>query len=831
MGGMRMTPAYRFLTSMPGDMSFIDTSATFKALKDENGASGGVSLNPQFEYDGRSLTAGSYQATPSMTTVGSNEATGGMPQPSKLDPASSAWIPAANVVAFNQLQGINFKGGLTATSQASICNVVSAGRQAQQSTDTNGLAGVSPTGMPVSSQSAISSPPYAPQDIAGAPQMQMASQGQAVMGYQYPFLPYGQHFFGQFPVQPYATQNNIVPSAGVSAMNGLTGSGSVTAGPSQPSLSTNRSPESQNLTSQHPASPSQQELIAQIDNVCRQAQAPQQRRGSTPQEFYDWMAQQSANSEPRNYAPLTAGYQAMNIPPPKFDLAAGGRLPLVRSVGTSDTSPAKSSSVTSQSMSQPSHGHPGAHHVGSVSPGEHVTHKHLSPVSLGKNIGEASPLSLVPKAAPMQQYQHVAPAQCMLSTAVMSSQEGYNPSLAAADPKAQRSDKLNVLTGTPSGLPTLAIAMDPQHFPFVEGARQMAVKNYGVVKLKNIPFSTKRSEVIAFLGRNSKILNDSEEPVHIIMERVTSKTMDAYVEFTTLEDAMRAVERHQNNQRDGRLSRLGDRPVEVELSSQASLMKDLFPLATGLIWDGASPEFKPHNWDEPWENFKGFVSEEEMTMLVKHVEVPHRSPFSKECPQRPYECLISTLKKFPWYVTERITISQRRAVYRATCELLRLLANSVRKGDDSINLSEQLYRRVTESAMSCPGFTSLMKDDVAYMTNMSDMEQRAFGQPRFANSWRHQYAIAPKPGIPLDVLEWYLAIIREQSRRDILARPLKERSEIQEKTEKTDMYWGYFWAEVGYTMGPQFDKMTLAQAAHAELSAVERILGRVFAAN
>lgn len=130
--------------------------------------------------------------------------------------------------------------------------------------------------------------------------------------------------------------------------------------------------------------------------------------------------------------------------------------------------------------------------------------------------------------------------------------------------------------------------------------------------------------MIAFLGRNSKILNDSEEPVHIIMERVTSKTMDAYIEFTTLEDAMRAVERHQNNQRDGRLSRLGDRPVEVELSSQASLMKDLFPLATGLIWDGARPEFKPHNWDEPWENFKGFVSEEEMTMLVKHVEVPHR---------------------------------------------------------------------------------------------------------------------------------------------------------------------------------------------------------------
>lgn len=133
--------------------------------------------------------------------------------------------------------------------------------------------------------------------------------------------------------------------------------------------------------------------------------------------------------------------------------------------------------------------------------------------------------------------------------------------------------------------------------------------------------------MIAFLGRNSKILNDIDEPVHIIMERVTSKTMDAYVEFTTLEDAMKAVERHHQNLVNGRLSRLGDRPVDMELSSQACLMKDLFPLASGLVWDGVTPEFKPHNPTDPWENFKGFISEEEMTMLVKHVEVPHRVRF------------------------------------------------------------------------------------------------------------------------------------------------------------------------------------------------------------
>lgn len=210
--------------------------------------------------------------------------------------------------------------------------------------------------------------------------------------------------------------------------------------------------------------------------------------------------------------------------------------------------------------------------------------------------------------------------------------------------RSLQSSQLTQLTSTDNGLPTFQVALQPENFPFVEGARQSVAVNHGVVKLRNvspthlyvtwlisdadtrhkIPFATKRSEVIAFLGRNSKILNDSEEPVHIIMERVTSKTMDAYVEFVSLDDANKAVEKHHQHSLNGRVSRLGDRPVDVELSSQESLMRDLFPLARGIVWNGVTPKFKPFNQHEPWENFKGFVSEEEMVMLVKHVEVPHR---------------------------------------------------------------------------------------------------------------------------------------------------------------------------------------------------------------
>lgn len=65
----------------------------------------------------------------------------------------------------------------------------------------------------------------------------------------------------------------------------------------------------------------------------------------------------------------------------------------------------------------------------------------------------------------------------------------------------------------------------------------------------------------------------------------------------------------------------------------------------------------------------------------------------------------------------------------------------------------------------------------------------------------------------------------------MMTRPHHERNEFQEKALDTDMYWGYFWAELTYPIGPQFDGLTLAQAAHIEFSAIERILARALPAN
>lgn len=142
--------------------------------------------------------------------------------------------------------------------------------------------------------------------------------------------------------------------------------------------------------------------------------------------------------------------------------------------------------------------------------------------------------------------------------------------------------------------------------------------------LAQIPFNTKRCEVVALFGKNAKLLNDVDEPIHIIMDRVSSKTNDVYVEFIDMESATRAVERFKYLQEKDKPPRLGDRNVEMQLSSQAALMAELFPLAKNVIWDGCNPLIIPPNLEKTFDNFRGFVSEEEMFMLVKHVDTPHR---------------------------------------------------------------------------------------------------------------------------------------------------------------------------------------------------------------
>ncbi|KAK8073922.1 hypothetical protein PG994_004821 [Apiospora phragmitis] len=394
-----------------------------------------------------------------------------------------------------------------------------------------------------------------------------------------------------------------------------------------------------------------------------------------------------------------------------------------------------------------------------------------------------------------------------------------------------RSGLLNSIVPS-SGLPSEAVLTHPDNCPFTttaEDSLAAAQVERGVVHIDNIPFGISRAEVIAFVGKNSRLLNDSEEPVHIIMDRVTSKTQDVYVEFASREDAESVVERHEHNTANGRSVRLGDRPVRVSLASPAKLMAALFNVARGLDWYGYIPHIRAPNPSASFNNFSVWVSGEELSMVAKHAEEPRRSPFSKDARERPYECMISTVKKFPWYMTDHITLRQRHNMYDCCFKLLRTLQDAIKREECPVRLTPQLLKRFIDAMMLCPGFTVLQKDNFAQEVCMNGVDLCKFNMPRLAEGWRHQYALGPRAGIPMDVMEYYIAIIRDESTRHMDSQDLGVKLQLTKMHAHTNSYWGYFWQEVGYSTIKDFDELTLQEAAEMEWSAIDRILRRALA--
>ncbi|KAI1203545.1 hypothetical protein F5X97DRAFT_330204 [Nemania serpens] len=394
---------------------------------------------------------------------------------------------------------------------------------------------------------------------------------------------------------------------------------------------------------------------------------------------------------------------------------------------------------------------------------------------------------------------------------------------------ANRSEMLQTLTE--NGKPRLTDVLDTKFLPFTESYRFASpTEDNGVIVIQNIPYETTRGEIIALLGRSSRILNDRQEPVHIIMDRVTSKTQDAFCEVSSLHAAIELVERFKKGAENGRVGRLGNRVVDIELSSQKGLMLALFPTSRhGVEWIGTHPHIVT-DAQYPWENFKGFFTEEEMVMLSKHVENVQRSLYSKKCPERPYECMISTLRKIPWYMADDITIKQRHSVYETCVKMIGILVGKlerrVRDNAEAERLTPQLLHRLVTVAMLCPGFSVVQKHNIATIAGLSETQSREFNQPRFPDSWRHQWTLVPKAGMPIDVLEWYISLIRTETERVVQSLEISQRMPLQDMMEGLDGYWGFFWAETNFPTGQTWDNMSLAKCSQLEWQAIERIITR-----
>lgn len=126
-------------------------------------------------------------------------------------------------------------------------------------------------------------------------------------------------------------------------------------------------------------------------------------------------------------------------------------------------------------------------------------------------------------------------------------------------------------------------------------------------KIEDLPYEVKISDIIAFVGGTAKILNDKEEPIHIMMERITTKTGAAYVEFYDTRSAHAIIDKHNDARTNGRPLRINQRIVTVTMSSNDALLKDLFPAARDInAWRLGQPEVPA------LVIWKGFVSYKEL---------------------------------------------------------------------------------------------------------------------------------------------------------------------------------------------------------------------------
>ena len=161
--------------------------------------------------------------------------------------------------------------------------------------------------------------------------------------------------------------------------------------------------------------------------------------------------------------------------------------------------------------------------------------------------------------------------------------------------------------------------------PVIEPCRYASASTAGVIRITNIPFDTPRSEITSLVGRNAKIVGQPEgtpyHAVHIIMERHSGKTMDAFIELSRASEATWVVKQFDKRVSQGRYPKVGDRQVEVMLSSQEELMGELFPRARNVRWEGCAPVVldNPQMFYPgiPAAGFTGFLQDEEVGRCIE----------------------------------------------------------------------------------------------------------------------------------------------------------------------------------------------------------------------
>jgi hypothetical protein len=172
-----------------------------------------------------------------------------------------------------------------------------------------------------------------------------------------------------------------------------------------------------------------------------------------------------------------------------------------------------------------------------------------------------------------------------------------------------------------------------QDLPVIEACRVAKPTTAGVVLIRNLPYLTSKSEIMAFLGRNAQVVHQPIgtpfNAIHVIMDRLSGKTLDCFIEVESVREATTIHNHFKKRLDSGRHVKIGDRPVIVQQSSQQEMMSELFPRGKNVSWFGNIPKIDDSNLEEFYPGvfstgFEGFLNEEELAHMIKHVEMPSR---------------------------------------------------------------------------------------------------------------------------------------------------------------------------------------------------------------
>ncbi|QIW94550.1 hypothetical protein AMS68_000068 [Peltaster fructicola] len=381
--------------------------------------------------------------------------------------------------------------------------------------------------------------------------------------------------------------------------------------------------------------------------------------------------------------------------------------------------------------------------------------------------------------------------------------------------------------------------------PFITPLGGHVVPDYGVIHIVEPPFHVTKAEILNLLGKSAQIksqpIGTSYFAVHIMMDRNTGKTQDAFVEVSCHEEAATIAAHFSRREAEGRRLTLGNKPAQVKQSSNEEMMKAIFPFAKFVSWHGANPvvNYTPTQYypGVVAARFDGFIGHDEAALMIKWLTEPGRSPFIARGPNRLYENVITLLHKYPVYASNLVSLKDRKRVYDIAFTAIKSLSTILREDNDvplQARLDTRLLQELVIASLTFPLFTDAQKAEMVRELRIDGrFDGLVFNHGmQVALGGTHEHAsrmpfcvLVRQPGIPDNFFKYYCNLIREQSNKTLAGLTYGEVQALvaARQNEHADEPFLAFRIDYGVS-AEELGYMTLSDCAIMEFDALAKML-------